>query len=353
MRAIFRRITAVVVAIGACVGPAAGQDLYKAVAGPYKVQQRDEDWRDEARKRDVPVRVYVPREKERNAGIGETTPREEKCPLIVFSHGMGASRNSYGYICEHLASQGYVVIVPTHEGSDTEGVRKEIGDRVKKRLNGEGKPQEGLIQENTGNPENLRNRPKDISFVIDRVGKDAELSKIVDMGRIGVAGHSFGAYTAMAEGGMLVDLPEGKDQNLRDPRVRAVLPMSPEGHGIMGIDAGAWDRFAVPVLFLTGTQDYGQGQRSAAWRREAFDAIKTVDEYLVVLDGAGHMTFGGGGRLEPGHARHIELIKSLTTAWFDVQLKGDQKAAAWLRDFAAGKHGGCKVEFKAAQAKSK
>ena len=38
-----------------------------------------------------------------------------------------------------------------------------------------------------------------------------------------------------------------------------VLPMSPEGHGIMGIHPGAWAHFAAPVLFLTGTRDYGQG----------------------------------------------------------------------------------------------
>lgn len=355
MNAILWRVAVVVMAIGA--GQAGAQELYKTAAGPYKVQQKDQDWRDEGRKRDVPVRVYVPRsagkvEDGGAAGAGAVekptpTPLSGRgFPLIVFSHGMGGSRKAYGYICEHLASHGYVVVVPTHEGSDTEGVRKEIGDRIKKRLSGEGKPGEGLIVENTGNPENLRSRPKDVSFVIDCVAKDAELSKIVDTERIGVAGHSFGAYTAMVEGGMLVDLPEGKGQNLRDARVKAVVPMSPEGHGIMGIDAGAWDRFAVPVLFLTGTKDYGQGQRSASWRREAFEAIKTVDEFLVVIEGAGHMTFADGAKLGAGHAHHIELIKAVATAWFDAQLKGDEKAAVWLKVFSMGKHGDCTVEYR-------
>ncbi len=344
MNAILWRVAAAAVMIG--VGQAGAQELCKAAPGPFKVQQKDQDWHDEARKRDVPVRVYLPGA-QKKAGDEATSGRaEEKHPLIVFSHGMGGSRKGYGYICEHLASQGFVVVSPTHEGSDTEGVRKEMGDRLKKRLSGEGKPSEGLIEENTGNPENLRSRPKDISFVIDHVAADPELSKVVDLERIGVAGHSFGAYTAMVEGGMTIDLPEGKDQSLRDPRVKAVLPMSPEGHGVMGIHARAWDHFAVPVLFLTGTKDYGQGQRSAAWRREAFEGIKSVDEYLVVLEGAGHMTFGGGDKLNPQHAHHEELIKAVATAWFDAQLKGDEKAAAWLKAFSMGKHSDCTVEYR-------
>jgi predicted dienelactone hydrolase len=325
-------------------GTALGQELYKATTGPFSVSQKDCDWRDEARQRDVPVRVYLPQEK----GTGKDGAVEKR-PLIVFSHGLGASRTSYSYICEHLASHGYVVIVPTHQGSDTASVRDAIGGRLRARPKDGGEKESGLIAENTGNPDNLRNRPMDIAFVIDQAGRDAGLSKQVDLGQVGVAGHSFGAYTAMAEGGMLVDLPDRKGQTLRDSRVKAVLPMSPEGHGIMGIDAGAWDTFAVPVLFLTGTRDYGQGARSAAWRREAFDAIRkkgmTTDAYLIVLKDATHMTFGGGDRLNPEHAHHQELIKAITTAWFDAQLKDDPQAAAWLKAFAAATHDDCTAEM--------
>lgn len=314
---------------------ALAQELYRGLERPLPVVQRDAEWRDESRHRDVPVRIYQPKiEKE-----------EPARPMVVFSHGMGASRRSYGYICEHLAAQGFVVVVPTHEGSDTAGVRKELGDRLKRQVKGE-QPRQGLIAENTNDPENLRNRPKDISFVIDRALKDPELR--IDAARIGVAGHSFGAYTAMAEGGMLVDLPEGKDQNLRDARVKAVLPMSPEGHGVMGIDEGAWDQFAAPVLFLTGTKDYGQGERSAAWRREAFDAIRKkerpTEAYLMVLNGATHMTFGGGDRLSSDRTHRQDLIKALATAWFDAELKGDVKARQWLEAFAAAKHEDCTAE---------
>jgi predicted dienelactone hydrolase len=283
--------------------------------------------------------VYVPEgRKEPEAGERAATP--ERFPVIVFSHGLGGSRANYGYVCEHLASHGYLVIVPTHHGSDTRAVGEQALRRRRDRAPGAG----GFIQESTSDPENLKNRPADVSFVLDRVEKDERLGKIADMARVGVAGHSFGAYTAMVEGGMEVNLPGKPHASMRDPRVKAVLPMSPEGKNVMGIDGEAWDHFATPVLFLTGTRDYGQGARSAAWRREGFDAVKKAggkDAYLVVLEGAGHMTFG-----RPA-GEHRGQIKGLATAFLDAYVKEDEKARAWLRRFAGAKHEECEAEFAA------
>jgi predicted dienelactone hydrolase len=220
-----------------------------------------------------------------------------------------------------------------------------------------------------------------VKFVIDEAARNALLKDLVDMERIGVAGHSFGAYTAMAIGGLTMDLPEGKARSLRDPRVKAVLPMSPEGPGTMGITAGSWDQFAVPVLFLTGTRDYGAGGRSAAWRRSGFDHVHGVDDYLVTLEGAGHMTFadlagsakyeadedkdGARARLRErirermleaaggndsadaaAQQKHVALIQSVCTAFFDAYVGGDGKAKDWLAAFATARHGDCQAEFK-------
>ena len=201
------------VALFVAGGAGAGDDLYKAAAGPMKVSQRDAEWKDGARERAVPVRIYEPRHEMKE---GDAKVEEEKHPLIVFSHGMGGSRNGYPYIAEHLASYGYVVILPTHAGSDTEAIRKEVQERARERLDG-GKANGGrpgaaaqaleLMEANTSDPDNLKNRPLDISFVIDHALADETLSREIDSSRIGVAGHSFGAYTAMAVAGMLVDLP--------------------------------------------------------------------------------------------------------------------------------------------------
>lgn len=330
-------------------GTALGQELYKATPGPCRVKQRDADWRDVKRDRDVPVRVYVPEapeksEKEARGGAGEQPM--PPYPVIVFSHGMGANRMSYRYVCEHLATQGYLVVVPTHEGSDTKAIVEE--GKQHRRDKAEGKRDVPVVVENTSDPKNLENRPLDVSFVLDHLGVDKDLAKLADLSRVGVAGHSFGANTVMEIAGMTVDLPRHPGASFRDARVKAVVAMSPQGAGAMGVRVKSWDSVAAPVLFLTGTKDYGQGERSATWRREAFDAIKSVDEYLVVLNGATHMTFGRGPGLglDKEQARYTALIDATTTAFFDAYVKGDAEAKRWLTVFSMAKHGECTVEFR-------
>jgi len=351
-------------------------DLYKAAAGPFAVEVIDRPWRDESRKRDIPVRIYLPAMK------GDAA--KTKLPLVVMSHGLGGSRTTYAYFGHHLASHGYVVIAPTHAGSDTQSFLDWSRDH-RDDANKTGAAGGGWLLASISDPANLRDRPLDVTFVIDEAARSDLLKDRIDMERIGVAGHSFGAYTAMAIGGMTVDLPEGKARSLRDPRVKAVLPMSPEGPGTMGITAGSWDAFAVPVLFLTGTRDYGAGGRSAAWRRSGFEHVRGVDDYLVTLEGAGHMTFadlagsakqdadddkdGAHARLRErirermleaaggndsadaaAHSRHVALIQSSGTAFFDAYVGGDAKAKDWLAAFAAAKRGDCQAEFKPTKA---
>jgi predicted dienelactone hydrolase len=367
--------------------PADAMALYKAEPGPWSVEVLDKEWLDDARQRTVPVRIYLPQPPADAAD--KSLPA--RFPVVVFSHGWGASRASYGYFCRHLASHGYLVVSPTHAGSDTASIR--IGGTGF--LGGRGADQPAATQpvgrkegimESIQDPDNLRNRPRDVSFVLDRIGRSQSLHDLADLSRVGVAGHSFGAYTAMTEGGMTVDLPEGKAQSLRDPRVKAVIPMSPEGRGMMGISPNAWDKFATPVLFLTGTKDYGSGPHAADWRHQAFDKIHTADAYLVTIDGATHFTFafpgsgagggplqgggrgggggglpqGGGGVLQGGAAGAAtaraddaaaaspdgKLIDALGTAFFDAKLRGDAQAAAWLAAYFAARHPAAAAEFK-------
>jgi predicted dienelactone hydrolase len=340
---------------------ARAQDLYKCTPGPYPVKIRDLDWRDEARMRDVPVRLYIPAPRaaagpfskdlcDPRTGkpqIAEPTP-PGPFPVIVFSHGMGASRQTYGYICTHLASHGYLVIAPTHKGSDTTAVR----DGLRQRLRDGGRGR-SLVVENTSDPENLKNRPRDVSFVLDRIATDEQFGKLADLSRVGAAGHSFGAYTVLAAAGMSVDLPGQKSASFRDRRIKAAVPMSPQGAGATGIRPGAWDGVTIPVLFLTGTRDYGQGKRPADWRRQPFEAVGALhqaDDYLMTLNGATHFTFAhgpGSGRSERSH--QVELIQAGTTAFFDAYVKGDAEARKWLATFAAAKHDDCTVEFSAAR----
>ncbi len=339
--AVSRTILAATVLVIAAGRGLAQSESYKPDAGGSPITTRLEIWRDEARGRDVPVKVYVP---------GSATS-EARAPVVVFSHGMGGSREGYEYLSRHLASHGYLVIHPTHKGSDTEAIRGEFRRRIRDRLAlGDGAEMEpavrpgaggaggGVIARNTSDPENLRNRPGDVAFVLDHVAADPALCAIADLERVAVAGHSFGSYTAMACAGMLVDLPGAPDASFREERIKAAIAMSPQGTGAMGVDAGAWAGIEIPVLYLTGTKDYGQGERPAAWRREAFDASVRPDQYFVCITDATHMTFAdnAGLRLRPGakadprHAEHIGYVRMAALAFLDAHVRDDAAARVWL-----------------------
>lgn len=346
--------------------PAWAQGLYKVSSPVLQADVTDATWHDKARGREVPVRIYVPQ-------------GEGKFPLIVFSHGLGGSGEMYQYFANHMAGLGYVVIVPTHHGSDTDALRAWSKEHGYGKKNDDG---ESWLQAGISDPDNLRNRPKDISFVIDQALNDPKLAGVIDQDRIGVAGHSFGAYTSLAVGGMTIDLADAKAISFRDTRVKAVLPMSPQGSGAMGISKQSWNGVAVPVLFLTGTNDYGTGGNAATWRREGYDNVKGVDDYLFTIEGATHMTFAGGtsgsasgskdrtirgkirekirdrvraksaeksGGIDPDVDEHVEMAEAYAGAFFDAYLKQDAAALVWLKQYAGKKQDGCMAEFKAAK----
>lgn len=64
------------------------------------------DWVDQARHRPVPARIYYPQD-----GAGPF-------PVIIFSHGLGGSREGYEYLDRFWASPGYVSVHIQHSGSD-------------------------------------------------------------------------------------------------------------------------------------------------------------------------------------------------------------------------------------------
>ena len=80
---------------------------YDPLAVPKSGEVRNTDLtvRDEARKRDVPLRVCLP----------ATT---EPAQVVIFSHGLGGSRENNPYLGTHSAARGYVAVFLQHPGSD-------------------------------------------------------------------------------------------------------------------------------------------------------------------------------------------------------------------------------------------
>jgi predicted dienelactone hydrolase len=259
---------------------------------------------DATRKKDIPLKIYYP------VGAGPF-------PVIVFSHGAWASKDSYSALGQYWAAHGYVSIHPSHADS-----RKDSDTR-------------GTLPDTISDPQAWEDRPKDISFVLDSLGliekKKRALRGKLDRTRIGVGGHSFGAYTAEAVAGATVTMP-GKThpQSFADKRVRAFVVMSPQGTGEMGLTDHSWDHIRVPMFLMYGTRDFGTQRRTPTWRSQPFYYSPPGDKYDLVLDGATHLTFVGPIQEGAPVTPLFECVEIASQAFWDAYLKDDVKAKQLL-----------------------
>jgi predicted dienelactone hydrolase len=178
------------------------------------------------------------------------------------------------------------------------------------------------------------NRPLDISFIIDSLPSIAAnvpaLREKMDRGRIGVAGHSFGAYTAMAVAGAVIHLPGGKTRTFGDDRVKAFIAMSPQGQGGLGFWADSWAPISRPMLTVSGSEDRELGGGSPSERLQPFKHMPPGGKFHVTVAGVTHMDFGDR-RLDgtPSPEKYHEFIKRVGLAFWDAALRdGDPSLAA-------------------------
>lgn len=296
-----------------CLAPlrAGAYDPGKA-PGPVAVERHV--FHDPARDRDIPVTIYLP------------ARSREAAPLILFSHGLGATRDTYRYLGRFWASHGYASVHPQHAGSD-EPIFAGREDRL------------AVARRAAADPANITDRPLDVRFVIDAlrqlVRREPRLAGRIDFRHIGVAGHSFGAATSQAIIGARqpsATVPAGR---LVDPRIRAAVLMSPSvPRGTENLDQ-AFRPVTVPCLHMTGTLDDSLGITDAgpADRRIPFDRIQAPHQYLVIFIGADHLAFWDGGRYRGDGTRdplHHRLISLVTTAFWDAYLRDRPAARRWL-----------------------
>lgn len=57
---------------------------------------------------------YVTIPVHQNADVLEPPTQSKRWPVMIFSHGLGGSRNAYSHICGSVASHGAVVVAPDH-----------------------------------------------------------------------------------------------------------------------------------------------------------------------------------------------------------------------------------------------
>ncbi len=253
-------------------------------------------------------------------------------PVIVFSHGMYGSRDGYQPLAAVWAKAGYVVIQPTHEDSL---VYMSQEDKLKL-----------MRRPNTNNTKSWSSRPFDIKCVIDNlVELDRAIGGHMDRTRIGMGGHSFGAWTTQVVAGMRL-APGERAASMADPRPQAFLVISPQGTK-GAITKSSFAKMRGPMMMISGDKDIVPPQTDAQWRKEAFEGSPTGGgRWLLWIKDATHM-FGGFSHTEarpgrqiallgrdPGKPEHKEIVLSESLAFWDATLRKDAAALRHLESKA-------------------
>ncbi len=285
--------------------PALGQP------GPHGITVLDHDWIDRDRDRPVPVRLYTP---QANAAT---------LPLIVFSHGLGGSRYGYSHLGRFWASHGFVSIHLQHAGSD----RGVWGSRGLAML--------GALR-SAANVDNAVARVLDVRFALDTLLGQHEWNERIDRRRIGIAGHSFGANTAiLASGARFRD--GDAVRSFGDPRIGAAVLMSPPSLPADQDPYFVYSAVGLPTLHLTGTRDETMipGLTTMAdQRRVPFDSMAALPRYLGVFDAGRHSMFADWSRDETS-ARIKASARDLTLAFWRSVFDSDREATTRLADAGA------------------
>ncbi|MFQ5503202.1 MAG: alpha/beta hydrolase family protein [Planctomycetota bacterium] len=183
-----------------------------------------------------------------------------------------------------------------------------------------------------------RARPADIRFVIDQASRwnrsDTDLRGRIDLERVGVLGHSYGAYTALAAAGARVQVA-GVSSDFSDPRVDAMVALSPSGPGGWGwFSETSYQSVDVPALLVTGSQDTMTDWQSGSWRKQAFDLMSPGPRYCLWLEGATHLDFADLPLASQRAATVHRIVETMTALFFEAHLKQDPVARKALQNAA-------------------
>ena len=268
----------------------------------------------------------------------------QPAPLAVFSHGFTSNRFHFKYLAEHLASHGYVVVVPEHIGSNSKFkeafLRGELSIGV--------------------SPIEFFNRPIDITYLLNKIENHPEFQGRINWEQVGILGHSFGGNTALVVSGAPLNqkrisqvcqpnqptlnaskllqcrasyLPSG-NYNLQDPRIKAVVAVNPVTSSILGPES--MSKIAIPTMILGGSNDIVTPFIEE--QAHPFLWLTTQKKYLGVMVGGSHNSTSS----EEGVAHLPKLLKgvrpelargylkALSLAFFEVHLRNNSDYQPYL-----------------------
>jgi predicted dienelactone hydrolase len=314
-------------AAGVLVEPLDAGKGYKLEAGPYEPMSLPLVLHDASRNKDLQVMVRYPKAK-----AGGELPTT--LPMVVFSHGMGGSRDAFGDLTAHWASHGYIVVLPTHD--DSVKLQREQGKDVRN----------FFTKANTKNVD-LIQRVNDVKFILDSIPTiETKVKEIgagrVDRERLAIAGHSAGALTTQLAYGMKARTRANPLEavSIADPRFKAAVVVSGQGVKRGWIKEDAWNDVKGPMFVITGSEDVASvSDETPATRRHPYEYAPAGDKYLLFIQGATHSSYQGTTRLavlgdkDPANVRDIQsMVAAGTTAFLDAYLKKDDGGLAYLKE---------------------
>ncbi|WP_309380332.1 alpha/beta hydrolase family protein [Cerasicoccus frondis] len=269
---------------------------------------------DASRERSVPVKVYLP---------DTTVP----APVVLFSHGLGGSREGNAYLGEYWAKSGYIAIFLQHQGSDVEVWRDLQPDQRMAALKA------------AASVRSFMERLEDVHFILDYLELEnakpkGPLTGRLDLEKIGMSGHSFGAHTTQGLMGQRF-LRFGKPR-FKDDRIDCFIAMSPSSGRLP--DQAAFGQITAPVLCMTGTDDSNPLKESMdpADRQRVYQGLATGDKYQLIFAHGQHSIFSDFERPgnPPRDPRFHPAIQEITTQFWNAYLKDDANAKTWLQSNA-------------------
>jgi predicted dienelactone hydrolase len=261
--------------------------------------------------REIPLRVYFPLTK-------------SPAPVVLFSHGLGGTNRGSAFLGKHWAARGYVAVFVQHPGSDDSVWRDQP---LAKRLE---------AMRRAAGLENFMLRVKDIPVVLDQLERwnqnaNHALAGRLNMNKLGMSGHSFGAVTTQAVSGQTFPLG---GTTFTDKRIKAAIPFSPNCPRKAIEPNQAFGGVKIPWMLMTGTKDVAPiGDQDVKSRLAVFTALPPGGKYELVLDNAEHSVFTERplpGDKEKRNPNHHRVILALSTAFWDTYLSNNAEAKAWL-----------------------
>jgi predicted dienelactone hydrolase len=230
---------------------------------------------------------------------------------------------------EHWSARGYLAVFLQHPGSDDSVWSNEP---IQKRM---------AAMQRAASGKNFLDRVQDIPGVLNQLdtwNKQAghQLAGRIDLTRVGMSGHSFGAVTTQAVSGQSAAL---LGQRYTDQRIKAAIAFSPSGPR-RGDPDSAFGSVSIPWMLMTGTKDTASiGGQTVESRLTVYPHLPVnIAKYELVLHNAEHSAFTDRAlpfdrqQRNPNH--HLAIL-AFSTAFWDTHLRGDAAARAWLHGAGA------------------